>query len=135
MKTHLLKYKLMSILAEHVGKVNAIGMDELYSRLYGNRPQSKINGTRRLRKLIESARKEGVPICATTDKDTGGYYLAAAGEELDEYCSRLRKRALKLLALEARLRKTTLPKLLGQISINMEGIDGEGNSQGDRREA
>ena len=118
------KYKLMLELSRHIGKPNAISMVKLYKAVYGKEPKDHISGTRQLRKLITELRREGAAICSTTEKDGGGYYLASAGSELEEYCKRLRKRALKALSIEAKLRKVTLPELVGQIKLNLEGING-----------
>jgi hypothetical protein len=115
------KYHLMAVLSRHVGRANAIGMEELFREVFGEIPKNKINDTRRIRKLVEDMRREGLPICAVTDNDNSGYYLAAAGSELKDFCNRIRKRALKLLAMEAKLRKQTLPKLLGEIALTLEG--------------
>ncbi|ODA43627.1 hypothetical protein THER_1666 [Thermodesulfovibrio sp. N1] len=62
-----------------------------------------------------------MPICSDTDSEGGGYYLAAAGGELENYCMRLRIRALKTLRMEAILRKMTLPELIGQLNLNVGG--------------
>lgn len=119
------KYKLMLALSRHVSKSKAISMEELFKVVYGGEVNNKVNDTRKLRKLIEGARRDGLPICSIQDKDNAGYYLAAAGTELDDYCKRLRKRALKLLVLESKLRQVTLPNLVNEISFNldMEAID------------
>ncbi|KAA0257195.1 hypothetical protein FHQ18_11565 [Deferribacter autotrophicus] len=117
------KYRVMTVLSKHIGKHNAISMVELYKHVFSEEPESKVNGTRKIRKVIEMMRREGVPICATQEKDGSGYYLAAAGSELEDYCKRLRRRALKLLAMESKLRKITLPKLIHDISINIDGTE------------
>jgi hypothetical protein len=110
-------------LSARVGKTNAISMVELYRRVFGREPRNKINDTRQLRRLIEDMRNEGSPICSSKTPEGGGYYLAAAGSELNDYCKKVRKQALKALAMEAGLRKITLPKLINEISINLEGVD------------
>lgn len=48
---------------------------------------------------IESARREGVPICATCDSKAPGYYLAESLEALKDYCRSLARR-------EGEIRKT-----------------------------
>jgi len=112
--------KLVMKLTSHVGVNNAVGMAELYESIYEKPVEKLVNDTRRLRKLVERIRKEGVPVCSMTNGG-GGYYLASAGSELDGYCQRLRKSALKKLAVEAKLRKVGLPALLGQISLKLSG--------------
>jgi hypothetical protein len=107
--------KVLQILTWHVGRHKAIGMGELYESVYGNSWQNRINDTRPLRDVIEKLRRRGVPICS----DESGYWLAAAGSELEEFCARLRRRALKSLVQEARLKKIGLPELLGQMQLNL----------------
>lgn len=115
------KSRLLSVLTKHIGKSRSIGMAELYEQVFGKGLSDKVNDTRVLRSLITALRKEGVPICSDTDKEGGGYYLAAAGSELENYCMRLRIRALKILKMEATLRQKTLPELLGQITMSVGG--------------
>lgn len=115
------KSKLLQILTSHIGKSRSIGMAELYEKVFGEPCKNKINEARIIRILITELRKEGVPICSDTDKEGGGYYLASAGSELENYCMRLRIRALKILKMEATLRSTTLPELLGQLALNVGG--------------
>jgi len=113
------RIKLLTVLSKHVGKARSIGMGELYEQVFGKQCSDKVNEARLLRKLITELRKNGVPICSDTDREGGGYYLASAGGELEDYCKRLRIRALKILNLEANLRRKTLPELLGQIALAM----------------
>jgi len=112
--------KILMILARHVGEEKAIDMGELYSRVFDEPYTHKINNTRRLRTVITALRQKGVPIGSTAAKNGGGYYLVRAGSELDAYCGRLRRAALNKLAMEARLRKISMPELLGQMQMNME---------------
>ena len=113
--------KILMILSRHVGEEKAIDMWELYSRVFGEPYTNKINHTRRLRTLITALRQKGIPIGSTAAKNGGGYYLVRDGSELDSYCGRLRRAALNKLAMEARLRKISMPELLGQMQMNMEG--------------
>lgn len=109
--------KLMKTLSHHHGCARAISMPALYIAVFGEAPGEKINGTRALRHLLTALRKDGVPICSTSDKDGGGYYLASAGSDLEDYARRLRTQGLKKLALAAKLERKSLPELLGQISL------------------
>ena len=119
------KYKaiLLSVLARHVGKSKSISMEQLHKEVFGSEPEDKYNSTRVLRKLVEELRREGVPICSSMQSTGGGYYIAAAGSELEAYLKNLRKRALKALMLEAKLRNMALPKLIGQIQLNLGGYN------------
>lgn len=120
-----IKYKVLSILSTRVGRNKAINMVDLYTEVFGGPPKTSISGTREIRKVVEMLRREGLPICSFRGKGENGYYLAAAGVELEEYCRRLRREALKKLAMEAKLRKQTLPQLLGEIALNIQAIETE----------
>jgi 16S rRNA G527 N7-methylase RsmG len=75
--------------------------------------------------LINHLRNEGVVICSTPASDNGGYYLAAAGSEAQMYLRRLERRALKMLWKISRIRKVSLPELLGQMRFHMAEKDEE----------
>ena len=109
--------RLMIELSRHVGIEKALDMGELYSRVFGEPYTHKINHTRRLRTIITALRQKGVPIASTASKNSGGYYIVRAGSELDEYCGRIRRAALRKLFMESRLRKISMPELLGQINL------------------
>lgn len=126
MKTDVMNFdaaagKLLQVLAMHVGREHAIDMGDLYTRVFGRMVSHKINDSRDIRKLITALRRKGIPIGSTSKRDGGGYYLVRASSELDEYCSALRKRALRALVMEARLRKMSMPELLGQMQMNLGG--------------
>jgi len=114
-------HKLLGELTHHIGRHRAIGMGELYEKIFEETWQNRINDTRRLRIVITELRRQGVAICSESSRAGGGYYLASAGSELKDYLSRLRRRALKVLSLEAKMRKMTLAELLGQIELNLRG--------------
>ena len=115
------KSKVLSVLARHVGRHRAIGMDRLFEAVYGEDAGHKINGTRKLRRLVTALRREGVPIASISDSDGGGYYLTGAGSELTEYLGRLHRRGIKALDQEAKIRGISLGELLGQVQINLRG--------------
>lgn len=48
---------------------------------------------RDLTAAIERERRDGKPICASTDSTNPGYYLAADKEEMQQYCRSLSHRA------------------------------------------
>lgn len=111
--------RLLKILGHHPGNNRAIGAGALYEAVYGVRAKDKIRDTRKLRRLITAMRKEGYPICSSSSGEGAGYYLALDGSELDDHCKRIHARALRLLTMEARIRKISLPGLFGQISTTL----------------
>lgn len=54
---------------------------------------------------IEKERREGQPICASSG-DPAGYYLAEDEDELQNYCDRLKGRAIELFKTRQALVKT-----------------------------
>jgi hypothetical protein len=113
--------RLLATLTSHIGETHAIGMAALYEAVF-NRPwDHRINDTRPLRMLITKLRQDGVPICSVSNQDGGGYYLASAGSELNDYLRRSEIRALKILSRNAKIKKVSLPEYLGQMRLNMEG--------------
>lgn len=116
-----IKTKLLSVLVRHVGRTNAIGMGELFEAVFNKRWNNKVNDTRLIRSLITELRREGLPICSTMDSDGGGYYIAAAGSELNDYLRRMERRALLILERNARIKRVSLPEYLGQMRLHLEG--------------
>ncbi|MFA7175897.1 MAG: hypothetical protein WC114_01505 [Smithellaceae bacterium] len=112
-----IKSAVQVMLTRHIGPGNGIGMGELYFAATGKPWSNRINDTRVLRKMITELRKEGAAICSDV---ANGYYLAQTAEDLSAHCGRLRKSALKKLALEARLRRIALPDLIGQIALELD---------------
>ena len=114
------QHKLLSVLSNHIGEVNAISMTKLYEEVFDRPWNDHVNDTRVLRKLITFMREDGVPICSVTSRE-GGYYLAAAGSEMAEFIRRDKYRALQILRRDAKMLKTTLPNYLGQLKLEVEG--------------
>lgn len=61
---------------------------------------------RQLSKAIEMERRRGVPICASCDLKSPGYYLAADKGEMQRYCDSLRHRAGEIHATRRACMKT-----------------------------
>jgi len=112
-----LKMRLMAAITKHVGKTRCISMVNLYRHVFQKDEGDKINGTRRLRDLVTELRDEGIPIVSSISRTGGGYYLASTASDLDDYCGKLKTKALKLLNRMSKLRGMALPELLGQMSI------------------
>ena len=96
----------ITIMQNHIGKANAIGGEDL-ARLIGVDP-------RKLRYMTVSVIEEGIALCS---HPANGYWIAENATELEDTCQFHRSRALHELAKEAKLRKLTLPDLLGQLHL------------------
>jgi hypothetical protein len=120
-----LRAKVMEILAGHIGRENAVGMGELYQQVYGQPWRHRINDTRPLRYLITDLRKRKVPICRNTSVVGCGYFLPAVGSEARQEAEKLKIQGLKKLAQAANIEKVSLPELLGQMRLNIEGARGK----------
>lgn len=81
----------------HIADFLGIGPDKAWTA----RSMAEFFGTsyRRITQAIERERRNGAPICAKSEGETRGFYLAADEDELRQYCRRLRRR-------EAEIRKT-----------------------------
>lgn len=85
------------------GRANAVHMKDLerYSQL----------DNRRLRKIIELIRRDGVCVCA----DESGYYLPETAAELEKYITRVEATA-KSTFFTLKTAKTELAKMQGETS-------------------
>lgn len=115
----ILEGRVMSHLADHIGRGNAIGMAELYQVVFNRPATHRINSTRALRTLIYGLQYKGKRICSLRQSGGGGYYLAAAGSESRDYIARRKKEALQILGLVSVLERRSLPELLGQMALEM----------------
>lgn len=103
------------------GRANGRSVHELRCELDGVAPGASQFGRRpgrerSLRLAVEALRAEGHPVCATP---SDGYYLAETNEELESTIAFLNSRAMTSLVQIARMRRVSLPKLLGQMSLNL----------------
>jgi len=56
---------------------------------------------RQVSAMISRERREGKPICATTDGNRPGYFKPATREEMADYCGKLRHRAGEIFKTRA----------------------------------
>ena len=96
----------ISIMQNHIGKANAISGEDL-ARALGTNP-------RHLRHMTDALIEDGIALCS---HPANGYWIAQNAAELEACCQFHRSRALHELAKEAKLRKLTLPDLLGQLHL------------------
>lgn len=97
---------LLSKLQQHQGAANGITAEALAAALDTTK--------RQIRSLVSELRLEGVAVCGHPKT---GYFIAANDSEIEDTCKFLRSRAIHSLTLESRLRKVTLPNLLGQMRL------------------
>ncbi len=110
---------MLSILTRHVGIEKAIGMGELYERVYGRPWKNRINDTRALRSLITELRYEGALIGETRSKSGGGYYLARSAHEMAGFFRKRKREALQKLYMISRMQNVGLAELLGQMQLSL----------------
>ena len=98
------------IIETHRGKAQAIS----YGRLawVTGLPERKVRQI--VHDLILAHRK---PICASYDHKCGGYYMPQTAAEIRETVEKLRKHGISILSHAAALSKMSLPKYLGQLSL------------------
>jgi hypothetical protein len=94
-----------------------VGMAELYEAVFEQPCEHAINDSRELRHLVTRMRRDGVPIISSDHAERGGYRLAQGPDDLEAFCRRFRQRGLASLAIEAALRRRSLPELLGQLAL------------------
>lgn len=99
---------VVNALAQHLGRDKGISARLLASKLR-IRPRT-------LRKLISLCReRDGAAICG---HPVSGYYIAMTADDLDTTCRFLEQRALHSLRLLCRMRRTSMPDLVGQLRLN-----------------
>ncbi len=100
------KSDVLHTLQSHVGANNGVTAEQLGKALGINK--------RTVRTHVTELRLEGIAVCG---HPTTGYYIAATDADIEATCSFLRSRAMHSLTLESRLRRVTLPELLGQMRL------------------
>ncbi|MGJ7611811.1 MULTISPECIES: hypothetical protein [unclassified Variovorax] len=105
--------QVLDELERHKGKESGIHVRDLVACITNlSLPAPALE--RRAREFIAELRMVGHPICG---KPEAGYFIAATVEELEETFRYLRARAISSLLLESRMRKVSLPALIGQINF------------------
>lgn len=101
-------HQLLEILSRsHTGSDNSIGGQALAS-LLGVKPRT-------VRAMVLKLRENAVAVCGSPEV---GYFIAETPEEVDATCKLLEQHGLHQLTVAARMRKTTLPELFGQLHLN-----------------
>ena len=84
----------------------------------------KLKDLRELTQMVETERRAGIPICATTDSASPGYFLADSPEELQTYLSSLDRRLLNIRRTRQNL-EDTLCRLTFQEQLEGGCLSGE----------
>jgi hypothetical protein len=113
--------EIMGILSHHVGKARAIGMGELYTKIYKKEWRHRINDTRDLRQDITDMRDAGRRICATADAVGGGYYLPASDSEWDAFRGREIGQAARRIKRIRNMYRISIEETMRQVQIVLEG--------------
>lgn len=100
--------ELLTILSrDHIGREKSIGGDALAARLGVK--------ARTVRTLVLKLRENAVAVCGRPET---GYFIAANAEDVEATCKLLEQHGIHQLTVAARMRRTTLPELLGQLHLN-----------------
>jgi len=97
-----------------VGRAHGLHVRDLVARITGRSTPAPAQ-ERRAREHVAALRLQGEHICGKPDT---GYFMAATAAELDETCRYLRSRAVSGLLIESRMRRVSMPALLGQLSLS-----------------
>lgn len=111
-----LEATIMHILKSHRGKDNAISRGALVDAVNGETPLFPVHerGIREAIKHLVTQHGERIGSCV------GGYFLIETFEELEKVCRYYHSYGLSSLFVEARLRRVSLPDLLGQLSMEFK---------------
>jgi len=105
--------QVLTELSHHIGQAEGIHVRDLVARITGQRVESE-QLERRVRQIVTELRMDGVHVCG---HPSAGYYMAATPEELEHTLQFLRSRAMSSLALESRMRRISMPELIGQLTL------------------
>ncbi len=111
---------IMGILSHHIGQAHAIGMGELYVKIFGKGWKHRINDTRRLRDEVMALRAEGRRICHSTDAAEGGYYLPASDSEWDAFRNRELGQLFRRLKRVRTMYKISNEEMMRQLQLTLE---------------
>lgn len=105
--------QVLTELSHHIGQANGIHVRDLVQRITGQQVTSEPL-ERKVRQIVTELRMEGAHICG---HPSSGYYMAETPEELEHTLQFLRSRAISSLTLESRMRRISMPELLGQLNL------------------
>jgi biotin operon repressor len=107
--------RVWTLIADRHGRAAAISAADLAR-------ETGLND-RAVRKIVKALiEQHGAPI-ASSPHPPAGYYLPETLDEIRETLDSLKGRALSILTRMARLRRMTLPEMVGQLQLEMERDD------------
>lgn len=119
MELNNLEAQILRFLEAHQGRDFSISRERLVEKINeGCVPPDQINEReiRRVIKHLVESHGEWIGSCSR------GYFMIQTDEELLTACKYYHGYAMSLLHVEAKLRKTSLPALLGQLSMEFNNF-------------
>ena len=98
---------LLAYLSAHIGADKGVTCRQIAAFIGWNE--------RDVRTFVSELRDDGHAVCG---HPRTGYFIAETDDELERTCKFLRARAMHSLVRESKLRKISLPALLGQLNLN-----------------
>jgi biotin operon repressor len=98
--------QLLNLMSRHQGAGNGVSASSVAAQLGVS--------ARKVRTLVSALRDDGIAICG---KPSTGYFVPVTPDELQVSCRWLEHRALHSLRLLSRMKKVSLPDLLGQLKL------------------
>ena len=100
------------------GRASAVPVENLVGATFGDRPGDPSYRTREreVRRVVKHlVEVHGFPIASCKD----GFFIPVTPEEVERACRQLHRAAMSHLVRESRLRKKSLPELLGQMQLEV----------------
>lgn len=116
-----LETTILSILSGHKGRESAVSRSQLLQRVDDHCPLFPV-ADREVRKIIKHLVESHGYWIGSCGK---GYFMIETDEELLAACKYYHGYAMSLLHVEAKLRKMSLPALLGQLSLELKQLSSE----------
>jgi hypothetical protein len=114
-----LEITILRILEGHLGKDNAVSRADLVDRVNQHWPLFPVHD-RQIRKTIKHLREQHGEWIGSKGR---GYFKAETPDEVKAISGYHRKRGLSELYSAAKIERSSLPKLLGQLSIEFKDAE------------
>jgi hypothetical protein len=122
----LLEGTILRILEVHKGRDNSVSRKDLVEKINAEQPLVERSGgryrlvvdEREIRRVMKHLREQHGERIGSTGR---GYFIAETADEVKAISRYHRKRALSELYSAARIERSSLPELLGQLSLEIGG--------------